>query len=177
MVVSVSYVKNVVRLSMAQFSEEVLQVIIFFLIQVILNSEYILGNLTEYYTPMKKRTFDLRKSFWVQTISDKCYKNKFETLKFYANNMLTIYVKSSIINTWSISSKIIYKGEITMKKMNENAMKAVNGGGYYRCVWPCGQKFKYKDGNLLSEWSMAVVYNAHLSGCIYAIRWQSGKWY
>jgi hypothetical protein len=39
---------------MAQFSEKVLQVIIFFLIQVILNLEYILGNLIEYYIPMKK---------------------------------------------------------------------------------------------------------------------------
>ncbi len=47
-----------------------------------------------------------------------------------------------------------------MKKMNEKAMKAVNGGGYYRCV--CGRKFYY-------DWSFAIraaiLFDFHMKNC------------
>lgn len=68
------------------------------------------------------------------------------------------------------------KGEIIMKKMNENAMKVTNGGGYYRCVYPCSRKYKYKDGNLLSEFAAACAYNNHMKYfCVYGRRYLNGN--
>lgn len=44
-----------------------------------------------------------------------------------------------------------------MRKMNEKAMKVVNGG--YQCVIPCGRKFK-----------TLFFYTIHLENCVYGKR-------
>ena len=65
-----------------------------------------------------------------------------------------------------------------MKKMNEKAMKATNGGGTYNCVFPCAWSCSYKDGNLLSEFTAACLFNNHMKYyCVYGRRYLNGsKW-
>jgi bacteriocin-like protein len=64
--------------------------------------------------------------------------------------------------------QIINKGEIIMKKMNEKAMKAVNGGyGVFRCV--CGKEYKYNA--FISITGAALLYNQHMKYfCVYGRR-------
>ncbi len=58
-----------------------------------------------------------------------------------------------------------------MKKMNEKAMKAVNGGGEYYCV--CGKTYKY---NALTAFAVACVYNNHMKYfCVYGRRFLNGN--
>lgn len=51
-----------------------------------------------------------------------------------------------------------------MKKMNEAAMKAANGGYTYYCV--CG--YKTSGSGFWGEFKAAVRYNKHLKNCVEA---------